>query len=211
MTHDEFLDKYYKDGYYWVDQIPDEWYGKANKWCFSSKLAYYLGLVGLTPEQWYSIYVPNPGCRICGNLVELHKLSRGWYVTCSPECESQAYSNRQISSCLEMWKNPENRKSLYLRMMEDKGITHSYFYILELDKDTIKFGVSYDPPRRAYELGGAIIYQSQLLPVSESALIECEVAKKFTTVSPCDCVDGNSEARYRSELHLILEFLTEIL
>lgn len=202
MTHDEFMDTYHEGGGYYI--VPE-----LNDKVYSRNLSRRLKDINLTVESWYNKYVPNPGCSICGNPVGLHKLSRGWYVTCSAECESAAYSLRQCATNAVLWNDPEQHKNLYLRMSRSKGITHAYVYVLDLGFDVIKFGASYDPDRRAYELHGDLIDCSRLLLLEEAAELECSLAKKFPNVVPFDCVDGKHEVRSKNDLPLILEYLKD--
>ncbi len=230
MTHEEFIKTHQNGKMYWIGELPDDWYGKDNKWCYRTQLSHYLNMINHTVESWYESKVPNPGCLICGNEVEFHSISKGWYKTCSSACHeslmSQLSSQRlktrwkdsdfstkiiQLSSSRfsDLWKDPEFAMTKYIEQCKKSGITHSHLYVGTYES-MVKFGVSAYPDIRSSYQKLELVYVSESLPVEIAAKLECDIKKKFN-VLVCDSSFGDGWSEYRdiTLLHDIINFIKD--
>lgn len=170
MTHDEFIETKWFDGYW---DVPD--HGLV----YCSALWRYID-----PEEYYLLYVDRPKCRCgCGKSTKFISPRYGYDSTSSPEClklvQSMMMSDRNnenwksdeyrnyISECAknqwkdqnfidlhtnmnkDRWNNPEYRKMIKsCRFSECESI---YFYLFSTE-EFIKFGVTKNVSDRAYAL-----------------------------------------------------------
>lgn len=228
MTHEEFLEKYSRgngnSSEYFIEQLPDDWYGPDNKWCNATTVGRYLKKVGLTITEWYGLYVPNPGCSECGSPVELRQLLKGWYHTCSNECEylrkskvstsmmNSRWSNPEWCSHVSnlsrtQWLNPEYVRDMYISKMESLGYTQSEVYV-GTGKGYIKFGLSVEVVARIDSHDLELNYSTGMIDLRDAAQLECDIKKAFPELFYDESAgDGWTEFRHPKYLESIINFI----
>ncbi|CAH9016492.1 hypothetical protein VP150E351_P0082 [Vibrio phage 150E35-1] len=215
MTHKEFLEEFTRGSgrsfYYIVDGSPIHYI----------QFGRYLKRLGISKEEYYEKYVPNPGCLVCSSNVGLSRgrIADGWSKTCRNECFRALAS--EITK--EIWKSndsflevnrkkfkdftntPAARESLFLRNCERFDIKEAHVYVA-ISKEVVKFGCTISPISRSSKLGMELVYSTDKLDYREAARIERKIMENFPPDIDINS-KGYSEMRNISNKDKIVSFI----
>lgn len=191
MNHEEFKEKYLIGSGHSTRVLLEDYNCSVSV----KSIVKFLNSKGSSLVEFYSKYVPDEGCKSCGEPNNLYKLSRGWSEFCSFSCKNRYCRTSQQ-------KDPAflEKKSLGIY-----GKFESITLYLILNGSHLKYGLSHGRKRlKSIEsrLKSSRTYEYDL-PTEVACKLESELILLGTRVEELNGSNGSTEVRSIEDFELI--------